>query len=112
LDTSLEEVKSKLEKFINDDLIAKITLKIESKQKEYNELDKKLSLLQELSTNQAKLEYKRTEKHKKTLIIQSTWELLSIKLSELLNKEPDLEMLEREWNDRVNSFKLENKKLE
>ncbi|RIA94464.1 AAA domain-containing protein, partial [Glomus cerebriforme] len=112
LNTSLEEVKSELEKFVQDDLVNKITLNIEAKQKEYTELDKRLTRLQELTTNQAKLEYKRTEKHKKTSMIQTTWELLSIKLSELLNKDPDLETLERDWNDQVDSFNRENKELE
>jgi DNA repair protein RAD50 len=112
LNTSLEEVRSELEEFVQDDLINKITLQIEVKQREYNELDKQLSRLQELTTNQAKLEYKRTEKHKKTSMIQTTWELLSIKLTELLDKDPDIETLERDWNDRVDSFNRENKELE
>ncbi|CAB4436348.1 unnamed protein product [Rhizophagus irregularis] len=112
LNTSLEEVESEIEEFVQDDLINKITSSIDAKQKEYKELDKKLTRLQELTTNQAKLEYKRSEKHKKASMIQTTWELLSIKLSELLNKDPDLETLERDWNDRVNSFNRENKELE
>ncbi|CAG8510114.1 16728_t:CDS:2 [Funneliformis mosseae] len=112
IDASLETVKSELKKFEQDDLINEISKKIDSKQSEYNEIDLKLSRLQELSTNQAKLEYRRSEKRKITLMLQSTWEPLTFKLSELLNKDPNLESLEKEWDDRMNLCKNENKGLE